>query len=411
MPWWSKRSGGHEGGSPGPAVDRAEWVPASENPFGVPILDLIRVTGSIIAASGDPRAAEISISWASKMVSEVPMDFAPKSSFPCDLRYAADADLPDGWLFVPSVMEEKWVIGYKGGRVWMIRSWTGKVLATGKTRREEGHLVVERIDASDDVLTTFGEPIPTFDWMLRAHALGQVLPLPVNEKGARLLEATPLAAFSSYGRVARCASTSWAPPPPARPLRSTSDLAVAVRMERAERVAELATAGASLDARAAVGGFTPLHIAAIKGNMALTRQLLELGANPNVLADRNASVFVTALVHKAPVELMQLLLTHGADAGVANADGFGALHALAEVNRPEPLAFLLSLGLDREARTRHGHTPLHIAAGLGHVEALEALLAAGADVGARSPSGHTARDIAQSAGKRGTFEALTHWSS
>jgi cytohesin len=149
----------------------------------------------------------------------------------------------------------------------------------------------------------------------------------------------------------------------------------------------------------------------MKGNVALTKQLLALGADPSVLADRNASVLITALVHGASEELMKLLHARGADPGVPNSDGFGALHALAEVNRPEPLTWLLSLGVDLEARTKNGHTPLHIAAALGHVEALEALLDAGADIGALTPSGQTARDIAKEEGKANTFGAIERRSS
>jgi hypothetical protein len=403
MPWWPKFIGR---GASRPREGRAVWIPADANRFGVPILDLLRVTGPMTAWSENPEAAAMSVSWPDKMVSEVPTAFAPSKSFPCDLRYAADPDLRDGWLFTPSVMDQKWAIAYRDDSVLMIRSWSGTVLAVGKTRRDKDQLVIERVDVADGTLGWFGEPIPTFDWMLRAHALGQVLPLPVNEEGARLIEATPLEVFTVFGKVAVCAATSWAPPPPAKPLRSTTDLVVAVRLDRADLVAQLAAGGASLNARSAAGGFTPLHIAAMNGDLAFTKQLLDLGADPNVPADRNASVVVTALVHKAPVEVMKLLVARGADVSVANADGFGALHALAEMNRPDPLAWLLSLGLDLEARTKHGHTPLHIAAALGHVEALEALLDAGSDIGALTPSGQTARDIAKAEGKANTFDAL-----
>jgi uncharacterized protein len=290
--------------------------------------------------------------------------------------------------------------------VLMLRSWTGEVVAAGRTRREGDVLIVERVDVANDGFVAFGASIPTFDWMIRAHALGEVLPLPVSETGAEILAATPLVAFSLFGHVARCAARSWAPPPPAKPLRSMTDLHIALRTDRTERIAALAAAGASVDARAPGGGFTPLHIAAVKGSLPLTKQLLDLGADPNVLADRNTSALVTALVHKAPLELMQLLVARGARPDVPNTDGFGALHAVAEINRPEPLAWLLSLGLDLEARTKNGHTPLHIAAALGHLEALKALLAAGADAQARAPSGETARDIAEAEGKQNTFDAL-----
>ena len=386
--------------------ERAEWIPAHENRFGVPILDLIRVTSQITAWSANPRAAQMAVSWDDSMsVHGVPLDCTPAESVACELRYDADPGLTDGWLFVPTTMEQKWVVAYRDSRIAMIRSWSGAVPLTAQARRDGGELVIERIDIADRAFAAFGDPVWTFDWMLRAYALGQKWPLPVSPRGAQKLEAAPLEAFTLFGNVAAYASTTWAPPRP-RPIRAMSDLLIAVRSERLDRVAELAEAGAFLDTRSPVLGLTPLHIAAVKGSLPLTRILLGRGANPNVLADRAASVLGTALVHKAPIDLMELLVANGADPYVPNADGFGLIHALAEVNRPEALAWLLSLGLDLEARTRRGLTPLHVAAGRGNVEAFESLLDAGADAEAKDPSGRTARDIAQAEEKRNILEAL-----
>ncbi|MGD0676171.1 MAG: hypothetical protein ABSC94_12170 [Polyangiaceae bacterium] len=106
----------------------------------------------------------------------------------------------------------------------MIRSWSGQVAAPGQTRRQDGRLVIHGLDLAGDMFAWFGGAIPTFDWALRAHALDQVLPLPVSDDGARYLEASPLEAFTAFGHVAACACTTWAPGPPPRPLRSTSDL-------------------------------------------------------------------------------------------------------------------------------------------------------------------------------------------
>ena len=69
-----------------------------------------------------------------------PMDFEPSQSFECDLRYPADSDLPDGWLFTPTNMDQKWAIAFRNGRVPLIRSWTGKVVASGKARFESGQI-------------------------------------------------------------------------------------------------------------------------------------------------------------------------------------------------------------------------------------------------------------------------------
>jgi hypothetical protein len=306
-------------------------------------------------------------------------------------------------------MEEKWVIGYREGRILMARSWTGELKAVADTRRQGPEIVVDRLHLADASFRMLGEAVPIFDWMLRSHALEQVLPLPVHEEGAALLESTPLAVFSLYGQVARCAATSWAPAPSKRVLRATSAIVTAVKGEEPAKIQRLAAAGHSLNSRACVGGFTALHVAAVKKSLPLVRQLLELGADPNVLADRNASVVIMALVHKAPIEMLELLVSRGADLGVPNQDGFGALHAAAEVDYVEPVPWLVSKGLDLEQRTHRGHTPLQIAAGLGHAAALNALLEAGADPSARSVDGATARDIAVTEGKNALVAALDAW--
>ncbi|HEX8107597.1 MAG TPA: ankyrin repeat domain-containing protein, partial [Kofleriaceae bacterium] len=380
MSWWSKIFG-KEPPKPREAP-RAVWVPADQNRHGVPVLDLFAVTGQLLSTTSDPKNAATAISWASKLVADLELTLTPAESLACELRYPAEHDLPDGWLYVPSQMEEKWAIAYRGAAIYLIRSWTGDVKAAGRVRRDGDEIVVECVELSDGMLRMFGDPIETFDWILRAHALGQQVPLPIASDTAPMLEAAPLSVFSPFGHVAKCAATSWSPPPPQRPLRSTGDVVTAVREEDEARLRALVAGGASLGARSAVLGYTALHVAVVKGSVALTRLLLELGADPNVLADRDACVLITAVVHRAPIEVLELLAKHGAIA-TPNADGFGLLHAIAETDRPEYLEWGLARGLDLEARTKHGHTPLQVAAGLGHVAALRALLAAGADRAAK----------------------------
>jgi ankyrin repeat protein len=137
----------------------------------------------------------------------------------------------------------------------------------------------------------------------------------------------------------------------------------------------------------------------------MTQLLLELGANPNVLADRGMCVLITAVAHRAPMEMLELLAKRSAVA-TPNAEGFGLLHAIAETDHAEYVAWGLARGLDLEGRTRHGHTPLHVAAALGHVAALRALLAAGADREAKDPHGRTARDIAIAENKPASVSEL-----
>src|SRR5262245_42677329 len=206
-----------------PEEPRATWVPADQNRFGVPVLDLIAVTGKLLSVSTDPKRAAMAVSWTSTLVAPLALEFASAESLPCELRYPAERDLPDGWLFAPSKMEQKWAIAYRDAAIYLMRSWTGLVAAVGRTRREGDEIVVERVELVDDLLRMFGDPIEVFDWILRAHALGQQVPLPIAKDAAPMLEAEPLKAFSLFGHVATCAATSWSPPPPPRGLRSTSD--------------------------------------------------------------------------------------------------------------------------------------------------------------------------------------------
>lgn len=406
--WLEQRLAAPRGQSKAP-TQRAKWLAATETSFGVPALDLISVTGGMISTSQNIDAATMAMSWGRKTVADLPREFHAAESLDCELRYPTDDDLPDGFLYLPQAMEQKYVIAYREGQILVARSWTGHLVAVADARRAGSELVVERLRLADESLKAFGDAVATFDWLMRSHALGQVLPLPVDESGAKLLEAVPLSVFGPFGNVARYAAVAWAPPVPERRLRATSALVTAVRLDRPAEVARLAAAGHSLNARTPVGGYTALHVAAIKRDLKLTQVLLENGADPNVLADRAASVLLTALVHKAPLALLELLVRGGADPKVLNVDGFGALHALAEVNHPEPLLWLLSLGLDVEQRTHNGHTALQIAAALGHTRMLNALLEAGADPSARSGDARTAREIAVSEGKDDSVQALDAW--
>ncbi|HEX4422906.1 MAG TPA: ankyrin repeat domain-containing protein [Kofleriaceae bacterium] len=279
----------------GESGPRASWIPADKNRFGVPVLDLISIIGNLMSTSSDPQRAAMAVSWRSTFVAELAVDAAVKQSVPCQLRYAVDHDLPDGFLFAPTAMEQKWAIAYRDQAIYMIRSWTAEVKAVGRTRRDGDELVVERLDLVDESLQLFGDPVETFDWMIRAHALGERIPLPVSPEGAAMLEEVPLSAMASFGHVAGVAATCWAPPPQPRPLRSCGDLTTAVRGGHEARVTALAAAGAPLDARSPVMGLTALHVAVINGSVPLVKRLLELGANPNVLGDRDASALTTAV--------------------------------------------------------------------------------------------------------------------
>jgi ankyrin repeat protein len=407
MSWWSdmkRKLAGSPRGAPTPeprgASPGARWRDAAENRFGVPVLDLSPVTQGMLSTTRDPAIAARAVGWGTSTGAELD-DAALGAVAPlaCALRYPAASLLPEGLLFTPGCMEEKWVIALRGGAILAARSWTGGVEAVAETRREGAELVVHTLRVADpSALRVFGDPVLTFDWLMRSHALGQVLALPADDAGLALLEATPLAVFSPFGARALCAARGWAPPPPDRPLRSDGALLIAVRAGDAARVRALCAAGEPVNAPTTCLGYTALSVALVRGDVALVRALLELGADPDARSDGGNFPLGHGIVHQVPIEALEALVARGADLRAVNDDGFGALHAAAEVGHAALVPWLLEKGLDLEARTGRGHTPLHLASALGHVDAAAALLDAGAEAGATSPEG-TARQIAEAQGK------------
>jgi ankyrin repeat protein len=145
-----------------------------------------------------------------------------------------------------------------------------------------------------------------------------------------------------------------------------------------------------------------------KDPLPLIKQLLDAGANPNTLVNntprarmREGSpriVFATALMRAAfagDIELVKLLLDHGADAHIQSSDRETTLMAacgLAFINgyhrqrpaaeRLETVKLMVDLGEDVNHADGYGITPLMAAANLGDINIVRYLIDKGADLGA-----------------------------
>jgi ankyrin repeat protein len=169
--------------------------------------------------------------------------------------------------------------------------------------------------------------------------------------------------------------------------------------------------------------FTPLFWAVDRRNMEtapnfpwmvtsdplpLIRRMLDAGANPNALVNntprarmREGSpriVFATALMRAAfagDLELVTLLLEHGADPDVISRDGETMLSAAAGLafihgyhrgkppeERLQVVKLFVTLGNDVNHHDDYGITPLMAAANYGNVPIIQYLIDAGAELGA-----------------------------
>lgn len=72
------------------------------------------------------------------------------------------------------------------------------------------------------------------------------------------------------------------------------------------------------------------------------------------VVDRGFHAPGMAVVHRALVDVLELLEARGGKLDAKTDDGFDALHAAAESGQAEYVPWLVERGLDVEARTRSG---------------------------------------------------------
>jgi ankyrin repeat protein len=224
----------------------------------------------------------------------------------------------------------------------------------------------------------------------------------------------------------------------------TSVLLMAAHSGHTQLAGALLERGA--DPNAAGRGYTPLHAALLRGDARLAGALLAKQADPNARITKGTPLrrfgeqqfvlpgtfvgstpFLLAARY-ADVDIMRMLLAHGADPAIAMPDGTTALMLAAGVewedtgvggfadrrarflpagsspwglpdwNRTLPAVELtLSLGADVKAKNKDGNTALHGAA-KGFDAVIELLIAKGADPNARNRRSQTPLSIAASRG-------------
>lgn len=155
-------------------------------------------------------------------------------------------------------------------------------------------------------------------------------------------------------------------------------------------VRTLVEAHANPDA-AQADGMTALHWAAFRDDLRTVQALA--GAKPKANANATNGWGVTPLsiaCQNGNTEIVELLLTLGADANTSLRGGETVLMTASRTGKPGPVDALLAKGAIVDAKERRGQTALMWAAAEGHAEVVQLLLKAGADLRATLPdSGFT----------------------
>lgn len=405
--WFRKLLGmTEEPSSSNPSEQSAGWLAADDpgNPFGVELLDLMSNV-DMISASEDPDIAARAVGWRPGAQREVSVELQG-TELSCNLRYPVPADLPDGLVYRPEVMEDKWVLAYRDGRVAAARSWTGETKAVAHTRRDGDALVITSIIFADDSgFEAFGDPVCAFDWLIRTHALESRIPFPASKEGANLLAEQPLAGFSLYGRHMFCAAPDYSFDAPEGQLYSDGDLIAAVAEKDPDQALKVLSEGAPVDAPCRFNqGATALYLA-IQLESPVLQVLIDAGADVNAATRRGSTPLMAAVAAGAERSTLDVLVKAGAGVNEADEMGFAPIHVAAQFGRTEMIGFLEDYGANLRAKTERGLTPLHVAAGIGKRGFVEELLARGLDPTTPSPLGDPLA-IAEENGQSNVVELL-----
>ncbi|RFU23992.1 hypothetical protein B7463_g12349, partial [Scytalidium lignicola] len=140
----------------------------------------------------------------------------------------------------------------------------------------------------------------------------------------------------------------------------------------------------------------PIHTAARCGNVDVIRVLIKHGANVNEQSQGGWTALHKAARGSRHDILRVLLLESKADPSLPLENGSLPIHSAASWNSPECLELLVQAGSDINARNKTGRTPLHWAADIGAPRAVEWLLQNGADDRVEEHGTNmTARDYAE----------------
>jgi ankyrin repeat protein len=127
-------------------------------------------------------------------------------------------------------------------------------------------------------------------------------------------------------------------------------------------------------------GLSPLHLAVGNGHQNVAAYLIEQGADPKGVDEKNMQPIHYAS-YQGSVEMVKLLQRQGADLRARGERGWKPVHYAAMGGHQPLLDYLISQNRDfLKEKTRVGFTPLFIAVVNGKLDAVAYLLDCGADV-------------------------------
>lgn len=199
-------------GDPSPASlqspnTNSRWIQASDNEFGINVLECLAFCQSMVSTSDDLRIAAAFLRLRSETGEEY-RDKRPENakSTRCDLQYPYEGVRHDGALFKARQMEHKWDIYLYGDKVYFARSWTGDLIYVAEIRFDSDCVCLTSVTAD---AKRSGDPafvVGSVDYLLKSHIYRCLVPHPIPNDHPNSLDEIAFFAFGQYGRFSGLAS-------------------------------------------------------------------------------------------------------------------------------------------------------------------------------------------------------------
>jgi ankyrin repeat protein len=155
------------------------------------------------------------------------------------------------------------------------------------------------------------------------------------------------------------------------------------------------------------GGYhcTPLHVATVKGDIDVMKLLLAHGADVTSLGNREQTP-LHETSERGHFEMTKLLLGRDVDVNAQDEDGTTALYLASCEGELEVVRALLQHGASVDCRSIEGWTPLQTASEIGHLGVVQLLFESGAAVDSQNNAGWTPLILASQNGHLGVVDFL-----
>lgn len=284
---------------------------------------------------------------------------AEARSFDINIRFNTAGILPDGVMFLPTAMEDKWAIFLHRDKIIFVRSWLRDVFAIADVVKEPDNLYITRITGSFPEDMQLDDVTAMLRFLLISHVIGETCPAPVSREMAEHPIQAANTAFSLYGRHATIAVFSAYQAQTNTPLRTNTLLHIATARGDIDGIRQQLAAGIPVDCPG-TDGMAPMYWALVQNNTDVFRELLLNGADIDTRTGEGSTPLMHAVQRKNAGHVAYLIAS-GANINAMDNRGFTALHRAAEMGLVNIVRLLLEKGADKNI-VAQGETAMSLAA-------------------------------------------------